>query len=144
MSETFKNPKVKNFTSFYEQKEDNSNYSIVVIHVQEKLSHSVQRIIEECKKQKVKFYLCNIDGAYIEDGFLYRKKDDKSFKLDEDTVAIVLGDVHRKDSYLNFLSELERTGVTLCNSRRTIEVCSDKYRTYLNLKNVDISQPKQY
>ena len=142
MSNILKTPKVKNFTSFYEQKEINNDHNIVIIHVQEKLSHTVQRLIEECKKQNIKFYLCNIDGAYIEDGLLYRKKDDRSFKLSNDTVSIVLGDVHKKDSYLNFLSELERTGCTLVNNRRTIEVCSDKYRTYLNLKSADISQPK--
>ena len=142
MSETFKNPKVKNFTSFYEQKDTSTTHDIVIIHVQEKLSHTVQRLLEECKKQNIKSYLCNVDGAYIEDGFLYRKKDDKGFKLSENTVSIILGDVHRKDSYLNFLSELERTGCTVVNSRRTIEVCSDKYRTYLNLKRADISQPK--
>ena len=142
MSEKLKNPVVKNFTSFYEQKDITVDHSIVIVHVQEKLSHSVQRLIEECKKQKIKFYLCNVDGAYIEDGFLYRGKDDRGFKLSDNVVSIILGDVHQKDSYLNFLSELERTGCTLVNSRRTIEVCSDKYRTYLNLKRADISQPK--
>ena len=125
MSEILKNPKVKNFTSFYEQKETTVDHSIVIVHVQEKLSHSVQRLIEECKKQNIKFYRCNIDGAYIEDGFLYRGKDDKGFELSENTVSIILGDVHQKDSYLNFLSELERTGCTVVNSRRTIEVCSE-------------------
>ncbi len=142
MSETFKNPKVKNFTSFYEQKDTSTEYDVAIIHVLEKPSYTVKRIIEECKKRNIKSYDCIIDGAYIEEGFLYRKKDEKGFKISENTIAIVLGDVHKKDSYLNFLSELERTGCTVVNNRRTIEVCSDKYRTYLNLKNADISQPK--
>ncbi len=144
IDEQFKNPKVKNFTAFYEEKNapKDEDYNIVIIHVLKELSPTVKRIIEECKKSSVKFYECLIDGAFIEEGKLYRAKDEKGFELSSKTVVIVLGDVHKKNSYLNFLSELERAGTTLVNSRRTIEICSDKYRTYLNLRSADLDQPR--
>ena len=142
--EQFKNPKVKNFTTFYEEKNapKDEDYNIVIIHVKKEPSPTVKRITEECKKNNIKCYECIIDGAFIEEGKLYRSKDDKGFDLSSKTVCMILGDVHKKNSYLNFLSELERVGCTLVNSRRTIEVCSDKYRTYLNLRNADLDQPK--
>ena len=142
--EQFKNPKVKNFTTFYEEKNapKDEDYNIVIIHVKKEPSPTVKRITEECKKNNIKCYECIIDGAFIEEGKLYRSKDDKGFELSSKTVCMILGDVHKKNSYLNFLSELERVGCTLVNSRRTIEVCSDKYRTYLNLRNADLDQPK--
>ena len=90
MSETFKNPKVKNFTSFYEQKDTSTTHDIVIIHVQEKLSHTVQRLLEECKKQNIKSYLCNVDGIILKTVSCIVKKMIKYFKLSENTVSIIL------------------------------------------------------
>ena len=51
MSEILKNPKVKNFTSFYEQKETTVDHSIVIVHVQEKLSHSYKDLLKSVKNK---------------------------------------------------------------------------------------------
>ena len=81
--EQFKNPKVKNFTTFYEEKNapKDEDYNIVIIHVKKEPSPTVKRITEECKKNNIKCYECIIDGAFIEEGKLYRSKDDKGFRI---------------------------------------------------------------
>ena len=144
MIDGFKNPNVKSFTTFFEEKNapKDDDYNMVILHILEDDSPTVKRLEEECKKKNITFFNCLVDGAYVEEGILYARKSEKGFELTDNTVVMVLGDLQKKNAYLNFLSELERVGCTLVNSRRTIEVCSDKYRTYLNLKNADIEQPK--
>ena len=40
------------------------------------------------------------------------------------------------------ISELERIGCTCINSRTTISICADKYRSYVRLKDFRLNQPK--
>jgi RimK family alpha-L-glutamate ligase len=40
------------------------------------------------------------------------------------------------------ISELERIGITCINSRTTISICADKYRSYVRLKDFRLDQPK--
>ena len=58
------------------------------------------------------------------------------------TVAIVRGSVTRKDSWMDFVSILERSNATLVNPRTTINICADKYRTALRLADYGLTQPK--
>ena len=58
------------------------------------------------------------------------------------TVAIVRGSVTRKDSWMDFVSILERANATLVNPRTTINICADKYRTALRLADYGLTQPK--
>jgi gamma-F420-2:alpha-L-glutamate ligase len=57
------------------------------------------------------------------------------------TVAIVRGSITRKDSWLDFVSILERANSTLVNPRTTINICADKYRTALRLADYGLTQP---
>ena len=58
------------------------------------------------------------------------------------TVAVVRGSITRKDSWLDFVSILERANATLVNPRTTINMCADKYRTALRLADYGLTQPK--
>jgi ribosomal protein S6--L-glutamate ligase len=58
------------------------------------------------------------------------------------TVAIVRGSITRKDSWMDFVSILERANATLVNPRTTINICADKYRTALRLADYGLTQPK--
>ena len=58
------------------------------------------------------------------------------------TVAIVRGSITRKDSWMDFVSILERANSTLVNPRTTINICADKYRTIKTCR-LCLTQPKQ-
>ena len=47
-----------------------------------------------------------------------------------------------RDSYLDLLSQLERIGIPMVNSRICLERAVDKYRTYLRIKDFGLEQPK--
>jgi len=61
--------------------------------------------------------------------------------LDSSTVVIIRG-TPDKDSSLDLISELERLGVCCVNSRTAISIASDKYRSYIRLKDYGLNQPK--
>ena len=73
---------------------------------------------------------------------LHNAGDDKGFVLDGDTLVINRGSVTRKDSYLDLISQIERYGIATSNSRECIEVCADKFRTYLRLQEIGMNQPR--
>ena len=58
------------------------------------------------------------------------------------TVAVVRGSITRKDSWMDFVSILEKFNATLVNPRTTINICADKYRTSLRLADYGLTQPK--
>ena len=73
---------------------------------------------------------------------LHNAGDDKGFVLDADTLVMNRGSVTRKDSYLDLISQIERYGIATSNSRECIEVCADKFRTYLRLQEIGMNQPR--
>jgi ribosomal protein S6--L-glutamate ligase len=74
---------------------------------------------------------------------LHNKEDEKGFEVSRiDTIAIIRGSVVRKDSWLDIISTLEKHSICVVNSRQTINVCADKYRTSLRLSDYGIKQPK--
>jgi RimK family alpha-L-glutamate ligase len=112
-----------------------------------KLFHTARRITEEGKKLGYEVYIVDILGAFIayEGGSykVYNTGDDTGFIIDSyNTIAIVRGTVRLKDSYLDLLSQLEKIGVCMINSRETVSICADKYRTYLKLQDYGLTQPK--
>ena len=109
--------------------------------------HTTKRITEEGKKLGHEVFVVDILGAYIS----YEKDTYKVFNINEDsgfdinsdnTIAIIRGAVRFKDSYLDFLSQLEKIGICMINGRDTISICADKYRTYLKLQEYGLTQPK--
>ena len=131
-----------------EAKED--KYRILVISAEpekQKLFHTAQRITDEAEKLGHDVYVVKVEGAIItfEDGVytIQNTDDDKGFEINsENTVAIVRGSVRLKKSYLDLLSQLEKIGVCMVNSRETVELSADKYRTYVRLQDYGLTQPK--
>jgi len=86
------------------------------------------------KRKGIDVYSCKVNGAYVKrDGRgklrIHNHDDERGFVLDGDTVIMIRGAMTYKDSYLDLISQLERLGFPVVNSRECIEVCSDKYRT---------------
>ena len=138
---------LENFKSFItEAKED--KYRILVISAEpdnNKLFHTAQRVTDEAKKSGHEVYVVKVEGAIIsyDNGYKIFNADDKDgFEIDKETVAIVRGSVRLKKSYLDLLSQLEKIGVCMVNSRETVEISADKYRTYLKLQDYGLTQPK--
>ncbi len=138
---------MENFKSFIAE-EKHENYRIVVISAEpdnNKLFHTAQRVTDEAKKSGHEVYVVKVEGAIIsyDGGYKIYNSDDKNgFELNRDTVAIVRGSVRLKKSYLDLLSQLEKIGVCMVNSRETVEISADKYRTYLKLQDYGLTQPK--
>ena len=110
-------------------------------------THTAKRISEEGKKLGHEVFIVNVLGAFI----IYEKSTYKIFNSDDDTgfdinshntIALVRGTVRHKNSYLDLLSTIEKTGATMVNSRETIEITADKYRSYVRLQDFGLTQPK--
>ena len=111
-----------------------------------KTFHTADRLQEECDKLGYPHYLFKLTGGYttFEDGIrkFHNKDDKKGFEVGAMTVAVVRGSITRKDSWMDFVSILERANATLVNPRTTINICADKYRTALRLADYGLTQPK--
>lgn len=149
---------MKNFTTFLtEEKQD---YRVVVLgerRIVKKLKKANRPTIEKpistssklyrrSKDLGLDVYSCRINGAFVtrdDDSIIriHNEDDDEGFVIDNDTIVFIRGNVTAKDSYLDLISQLERYGVSCVNSRECIEVCADKYRTYLRLNEVGLLQP---
>ena len=136
------------FKSFITE-ENSEKYRILVISAEPnnaKLFHTAQRVTDEANKLGHEVYVVKVEGAYIEydNGYkIYNADDNNGFEIsDENTVAIVRGSVRLKQSWLDLLSQLEKIGVCMVNSRQTVATSSDKYRTYLKLQDFGLTQPK--
>ena len=126
--------------------EKNSDYRIVVLSVEHgDKSITSKRIKEEADKLNLPNYVVQINGSYIkyDNGkhTIYSLDDDKGFELDSSTVVFVRG-TPTKDSSLDLISEIERLGVCCVNSRTSISIAADKYRSYIRLKDYGLTQPK--
>jgi len=111
------------------------------------LFHTAKRITDEAPKLGHEVYVVFVDGAYIKnlDGIktIHNEDDEKGFEIDnENTLAIVRGSITKKDSWLDLLSQLEKAGVSCINDRICVNMCADKYRTYLRLAEYGLVQPK--
>ena len=142
-----KAPKFKEFIS--EAKGDQKYKLVIITDEPEKAKtfHTADRLQEEAEKLGWKHYLYKLTGGYTsyEDGIfrLHNKDDEKGFVVSGvDTIAIIRGSVVRKDSWMDIVSSLEKHSICVINSRQTINVCTDKYRTALRLADYGIKQPK--
>jgi len=142
-------PKFKEFLS---EAKSNNKYKVLVVSAEpesanQKLFRTARRIVEECEKAGHKVYVVKVEGAFIDynDGIykIFNEGDEKGFEINRsDTIAIVRGSVRLKKSYLDLVSRLEKTGICMVNSRDTIEISSDKYRSYVKLMDFGLTQPK--
>ena len=140
---------MEKFKSFITEAKDDK-YRILVVSAEpdnNELFHTAQRFVDEGKKSGHQVYVVKVEGAIInyDNGTykIYNIDDDKGFEISSnDTVAIVRGSVRLKKSYLDLLSRLEKIGVCMVNSRETVELSADKYRTYVKLQDFGLTQPK--
>ena len=136
---------MEQFKSFITE-QVNSDYRIVVLSVEHgDKSITSKRIKEEADKLNIPNYVITIQGAYIKYDSgkhnIHSIDDDKGFELDSSTVVFIRG-TPTKDSSLDLISELERLGVCCVNSRTSIAIAADKYRSYIRLKDYGLTQPK--
>tara|TARA_B100000519_G_scaffold23046_1_gene16305 strand:+ start:1632 stop:3056 length:1425 start_codon:yes stop_codon:yes gene_type:complete len=115
--------------------------------VVKKPSSTSSKLYNLAKEAGCEVYSVRVNGAYIEradDGVItiHNSDDEKGFHLDGDTIIMVRGAVTTKDSYLDLISQIERYGFPVVNSRECIEVCADKFRTYLRLQEIGMNQPR--
>ena len=140
---------MEKFKSFITEAKS-EKYRILVVSAEpdkKELFHTSQRFVDEGKKSGHQVYVVKVEGAIIsyDDGVykIYNTDDKEGFEVSSsDTIAIVRGSVRLKKSYLDLLSRLEKIGVCMINSRQTVEVSSDKYRTYVKLQDFGLTQPK--
>ena len=141
--------KAPKFREFITEAPDNGKYKLLVITDEPekaKTFHTADRLREEAEKLGWKYYLYKLTGGYTTspEGALrlHNKDDDKGFEVSgADTIAIIRGSVTRKDSWMDIVSLLEKHSVCVVNSRETISVCADKYRTSLRLADYGVKQP---
>ena len=141
--------KAPKFRDFISEAPENGKYKLLVITDEPekaKTFHTADRLREEAEKLGWKYYLYKLTGGYTTspDGALrlHNKDDEKGFEVSGvDTVAIIRGSVTRKDSWMDIVSLLEKHSVCVVNSRETISVCADKYRTSLRLADYGVKQP---
>ena len=137
---------MEKFKSFITE-EKNEDYRIVVLSVEHgDNAITAKRIKEEADKLKLPHYIVSIEGTHISynDGTytIHELDDETGFQISSyDTVVFIRG-TPTKDSSLNLISELEKLGICVVNSRETISIAADKYRTYIKLKDYGLTQPK--
>ena len=115
--------------------------------VVKKPSSTSSKLYNLAKEAGCKVYSVKVNGAYLERDdkgiiTIHNQDDEKGFEMDGDTIVMVRGAVTAKDSYLDLISQIERYGFPVVNSRECIEVCSDKFRTYLRLQEIGMNQPR--
>ena len=141
--------KAPKFREFISEAPENGKYKLLVITDEPekaKTFHTADRLKEEAEKLGWKYYLYKLTGGYTTspEGALrlHNKDDEKGFEVSsKDTIAIIRGSVTRKDSWMDIVSLLEKHSVCVVNSRETISVCADKYRTSLRLADYGVKQP---
>ena len=137
---------MEQFKSFITEQKDESYRVVVISNELGDKAITAERIEEEAKKLNYPHYIVPMDGTYtvFENGqrTIHKSDDDRGFKIyPSDTVIFVRGTPER-DSHLDLISQLQRAGYCVVNSRECLEIATDKYRTYLRLKDFGLTQPK--
>ena len=137
---------MEQFKSFITEQKD-EKYRVLVISAEKgDKAITAKRMEEEATKLGYPIYIAGMDGTYtkFENGVrtVHKSDDDKGFEIHvSDTVIFVRGTPER-DSWLDLVSQLEKSGYCVVNSRDCMELASDKYRTYLRLQDFGLTQPK--
>ena len=144
-SRLLQNRKQRNLNEDTKEKKQDKLRILIVSKSED--NHTVKRIVEDANKLGHEVFVVDILGAFI----TYEKNTHKIYNISEgdgfdissqDTIAIIRATVKEKTSYLDLLSQLEKIGICMVNSRETVDICADKYRTYLKLQEYGLTQPK--
>jgi RimK family alpha-L-glutamate ligase len=108
---------------------------------------TAKRIKEECKKRSVPCFVAFVPFARSfknDDGTrTVVNKDGKEFIANRfDTVVVVRGAASGQSGTLDMISSFEKDGFFVINSRDSIEICSDKYRTSVTLVEAGLPTPR--
>ena len=137
---------MENFKSFITEEKDEKYKVVVISNELGDKAITAERMESEARELNYPSYIVPMDGTYLklEDGVrtIHKMDDEKGFEINiNDTVVFVRGTPER-DSYLDLISQLQRAGYCVINSRECLEVASDKYRSYLRLRDFGLTQPK--
>jgi len=133
------------FKSFiYEAKDE--KYRVVILTVEHSdKSITAKKLSKEATKLGLENTIVQFNGAtlrYENGSHFIHGMDDKGFQTNSSNTIIFVRGTPTKDSHLNLISEFERLGYCVVNNRTTINICADKYRNYVRLKDYGLTQPK--
>ena len=134
------------FKSFITESKD-EKYRVVILTVEHgDKSITAKKLSKEATKLGLQNTIINFDGATLryDDGnhFIHGMDDEKGFQVNSSDTIIFVRGTPTKDSHLDLISEFERLGYCVVNNRTTINICADKYRNYVRLKDYGLTQPK--
>ena len=138
---------MEKFKSFITEQKDIEKYRVLVISTEHgSKAKTAERLEDEAKKLGIESYTVKMNGTYIKYDnnkyTIHKDDDEKGFELDRDNTVCFMRGTPERDSYLDLLSQLERIGIPMVNSRVCLERAVDKYRTYLRMKDFGLEQPK--
>jgi RimK family alpha-L-glutamate ligase len=105
------------------------------------------KIKDMCVKQGIPCYVAFAEQAFLEKDDkgitkIYNEPSKAGFVVDKNnTVFIVRNSVIRKKASIDLLSQIERRDMFTINSRESMEICDDKYRSILRLADAGIPVP---
>ncbi len=134
------------FKSFISEAKD-EKYRVVILTVEHgDKSITAKKLSKEATKLGLENIIIQFDGATLRynDGnhFIHGMDDKKGFQTNSSDTVIFIRGTPSKDSQLDLISEFERLGYCVVNNRTTINICADKYRNYVRLKDYGLTQPK--
>ena len=134
------------FKSFISEAKD-EKYKVVILTVEHgDKSITAKKLSKEATKLGLQNTIVNFDGATLryDDGnhFIHGVDDEKGFQVNSSDTIIFVRGTPTRDSHLDLISEFERLGYCCVNNRTTINICADKYRNYVRLKDYGLTQPK--
>ena len=101
---------------------------------------------EEAVKLEYPYYIVPLDGTdtVLNDGVrtVHKQDDEKGFEIHTNDTVIFIRGTPERDSHLDLITQFQRAGYCVVNSRECLEVATDKYRSYLRLKDFGLTQPK--
>ena len=134
------------FKSFITESKD-EKYRVVILTVEHgDKSITSKKLSKEATKLGLQNVVVPFNGATLRydngNHFIHNMDDDKGFQINSSDTIIFVRGTPTKDSHLNLISEFERLGYCCVNNRTTINICADKYRNYVRLKDYGLTQPK--
>jgi len=111
------------------------------------LSSTVAVVAKELKKRSIDHYILFVENALVEvdNGTIkcYNVDDHKGYEINKND-TVVLNRITTSETLggIGIVSQLEKNGFNVVNSRDCVETCADKYRTVLRLAENGITVPK--
>ena len=120
-------------------------YKVVILTVEHgDKSITAKKLSKEATKLGLQNTIVNFNGATLRynDGnhFIHGVDDEKGFQVNSSDTIIFVRGTPTKDSHLDLISEFERLGYCCVNNRTTINICADKYRNYVRLKDYGLNE----